>query len=289
MKIELVSIHFWIIHILIIFGFIGGIFYKVSNILKGSLIIDGKTLISSRWSKFWFLMRKFFRNIFSKKIGPILAILILDSIIHVKLFRDNKLKWFAHTCLFWGLAALFILSVLSGIAVEMVPAFGYEEGSCGFIDALADKDFWGTALLNEWLNIIILFGIILAFVRGFITKKSKGLFMFQDIFLIIFIILILVSGWLTESTRYIIEHTPRYIARMGYLGYYLSRFFQFAFRQVSEPGWAVSYRIFWHIHVSIVWMLFLYIPFSKLSHILFSPLASILNVFEKRKHTGDQY
>jgi len=289
MKIELVSIHFWIIHILIIFGFMGGIFYKVSNILKGNLIIDDKTSISSRWSKFWFLTRKFFKIIFSKKIGPILAILISDCIIHVRLFRDNKLKWFAHTCIFWGLATLFILSVLSGIAVEIVPAFGYKVGSCGFIDALADKDFWGTALLNEWLNIIILFGITIAFIRGFVIKKSKGLFMFQDIFLIIFIILILVSGWLTESTRYIIEHTPGYIARMGYLGYYLSRFLQFTFWQVSEPGWAVGYRIFWHIHVSIVWMSFIYIPFSKFSHVLFSPLASILNVLEKRKHTGDRY
>ena len=280
MKIELVSIHFWVIHLLVIGGFLGGIFYKISNILTGVLVIEDRQL-ESRWAKFWFLVRRFFRNFFSKRLGTILSVFILDSMIHVKLFKENKFKWFIHSCIFWGLAMLFLLSILSGFAVEIVPAFGYKQGSCGFIDALADKDFWGTALLNEWLNIIVLFGILLAFIRGFISKRNKGLFMFNDIFLIIFIAVILVSGWFTESTRYIIEHTPRYIARMGYLGYYLSRLLQFIFPSVGESGWLAGYKVFWHIHASTIWLSFLYIPFSKFSHILFSPLAIILNKFEK--------
>jgi len=280
MKIELVSVHFWIIHIGVIFGFLGGVFYRVSNILRGTLVVAGEP-IETRWAKFWFLFRRFFRNIFSKRLGKILCVFIADSLVHVRLFKDNRFKWFIHTCIFWGLALLFLLSILSGFAVEIVPAFGYEEGSCGFIDALADKDFWATALLNEWLNIIVLFGIVLAFINGFISKKNKGLFMFNDIFLIIFIAVILISGWFTESTRYIIEHTPRYIARMGYLGYYLSRLLRFVFPMVDEPGWIASYKVFWHIHVSVIWLSFLYIPFSKFSHMFFSPVAAVLNKFDK--------
>ena len=68
------------------------------------------------------------RNIFSRRLGKIINVVIMDSMIHVKLFKDNKFKWSIHTCIFWGLAMLFLLSILSGFAVEIIPAFGYEEG-----------------------------------------------------------------------------------------------------------------------------------------------------------------
>lgn len=280
MEIDLVSIHFWIIHILIIFGFIGGTFYRVSEILKGDLIVEGKP-IKSRWSKVWFLIRRFARILFSRKLGKLISVCILDSMVHIRLFSRNKLKWFTHTLIFWGLAVLFLLSILSGLAVEIVPAFGYQEGSCGFIDALADKDYWWTAFLNEWLNVIVLLGIILAFAMGFISKRDRGLFLFNDIFLIIFIFLILISGWFTEAFRYIIEQTPEHIAKVGFLGYYLGRLLKFIFPGIEAGQWLTTYKVFWHIHVSIIWVSFLYIPFSKFSHILLSPLAVVVNKFVK--------
>ncbi len=107
------------------------------------------------------------------------------------------------------------------------------------------------------------------------------MFMFQDIFLIIFIILILVSGWLTEGLRYIVEHTPRYIARMGILGYYSSRALLFIFPEASDTTWEIAHTTAWHVHVSIIWLAFVYIPISKFSHALFAPIASVINVLEK--------
>lgn len=283
MKIELADIHFWILHILFIIGIIGGILYKISTILQGNTEEFGEQYKISRWRKFWYFTGKFFKNFFSKKFIPIMKILIFDVILHSKLFRESKLKWFAHTCLFWGILLLFILSVLSGIAVEVAPALGYRTGTNEFLDGLANKDNWVTALLNEILNVVILLGIIIAFIRGFITKKKIGMMLFQDIFLIIFIIIILITGWFTESTRYIIEHTPGYIARMGFLGFDLGRLLLFVFPKTTEAIWIVWYKIFWHTHVTIIWLALIYIPFSKFSHALFSPVASVINVMEKKK------
>jgi len=282
-EIEVVDIHFWILHILFTLGIIGGLLYKISTILRGGLQEFGEEKQVSRWHKFWYFVGKFFKNFFSKKFIPIIKVLVFDVILHSKLFKENKLKWLAHTCLFWGILVLFILSVLSGIAVEVAPALGYKPGVSEFMDGLANKDNWVTAVLNELLNVVILIGVIIAFIRGFISKKKIGMMLFSDIFLIIFIIVILISGWFTEATRYIIENTPGYIAKVGFLGYYLSRLMQFSFPQATIDGWIAVYKVFWHVHVSVIWLSFVYIPFSKFAHAIFSPIASVINVLEKKK------
>jgi len=286
MELELVSIHFWILHIIFTFGIIGGLLYRVSTILQGSVGEFGTTSKIdklSRWKKFWYFVARFFKTFFSKQFGPIVKAIIFDSILHVKLFNENRLKWFAHTCVFWGTLVLFILSVLSGIAVEFAPLLGYQAGNSEFLDALANKDHWITALLNELLNIIILAGIIVALIRGFISKRKVGMMMFQDIFLIIFVLVILISGWFTEAVRYIIEETPQYIGKIGFLGFYLGRLMDNGFPNASEAAWINAYKAFWHIHVTVIWLAFVYIPFSKFAHAIISPVANVINIMEKRK------
>jgi Nitrate reductase gamma subunit. len=286
MKIELVSIHFWILHIVFTFGIIGGLLYRISTILQGSVSEFGASFKLdklNRWGKFWYFIGKFFKTFFSRQFGPIVKAIIFDSILHVKLFKENRLKWIAHTCIFWGILVLFILSLLSGIAVEFAPLAGYKAGTSQFLDALANKDHWLTSVLNELLNTVILIGVIVAFIRGFIAKRKVGMMMFQDIFLIIFVFIILISGWFTEAARYIVERTPEYIGKTGFFGFYLSRLLSNGFPNTTEGAWIQIYKSFWHIHVIVIWLAFIYIPFSKFSHALLSPVASVINVMEKRK------
>jgi nitrate reductase gamma subunit len=286
LELELVDIHFWILHIIFTFGIIGGLLYRTSTILQGSVTeFAGTSKVDSlnRWGKFWYFVAKFFKTFFSRQFGPIVKAIIFDSILHVKLFKENRLKWFAHTCVFWGILVLFILSILSGIAVEFAPLLGYKTGTSVFLDALANKDHWLTAILNELLNTVILIGIIVAFIRGFISKKKIGMMMFQDIFLIIFVFVILISGWFTESVRYIIERTPEYIGKTGFFGFYLGRLLNNGFPGTSEAAWVQIYKAFWHIHVTAIWLAFVYIPFSKFAHAILSPVAGVINVMEKRK------
>lgn len=285
MEIELADIHFWILHIIFTFAIIAGLLYRISIVLQGSLVEYGESKLNemSRWKKFWYFIGKFFKTLFSKKFIPIVWAIIADSILHIKLFNENKLKWFAHTCLFWGILVLFILSVLSGIAVEIAPIFGYEYGANEFLDSLADKDHWVTAVLNELLNVVILIGVIVAFIRGMVSKKKIGMMMFNDVFLIIFIFVILVSGWFTEALRYIIENTPAYIGRIGFGGFYLGRLLTGVFPQAAVDSWIIAYKVFWHMHVTVIWLAFVYIPFSKFAHALFSPVASVINVMERKK------
>jgi hypothetical protein len=286
MEIELVDIHFWILHIIFTFGIIGGLLYRISTVLQGSVSEFGTDLKINklnRWGKFWYFVARFFKVFFSRQFGPIVKAIIFDSILHVKLFKENRLKWIAHTCVFWGILILFILSVLSGVAVEFAPLLGYKTGSSIFLDALANKDHWLTAVLNELLNTVILIGIIVAFIRGFVSKKKIGMMMFQDIFLIIFVFVILISGWFTESVRYIIERTPEYIGKTGFFGFYLGRLLDNGFPNTTEAVWIQVYKAFWHTHVTAIWLAFVYIPFSKFAHAILSPVASVMNMMEKRK------
>ncbi|MCL5071376.1 MAG: respiratory nitrate reductase subunit gamma [Actinobacteria bacterium] len=290
MKIELVNIHFWILHIIFTVSIIAGFLYRISIVLQGSVVEFGYISPGrmNRWGKFGYFNSKFFRTLFSRQSGTIMRAIFSDSIVHKKLFRENRLKWVAHTCVFWGVLALFVLSLLSGIAVDAAPAFGYNVGTSAFLDGLANKDHAVTALLNEILNTVIFIGIIIALVRGFASKRKIGMMMFQDIFLIIFILIILVSGWFTESLRYIIERTPENIARLGYGGFYLGRLLSGIFYAAPENAWIAGYKVSWHVHVSVIWLAFIYLPFSKFAHALFSPVASVINVMEKKK-TKNEY
>jgi nitrate reductase gamma subunit len=107
--------------------------------------------------------------------------------------------------------------------------------------------------------------------------------MFQDIFLIIFVFFILISGWFTEATRYIIERTPEYIGKTGFFGFYLGRLMDNGFPGTTEAAWIHIYKTFWHIHVTAIWLAFVYIPFSKFAHAILAPVASTINMMEKRK------
>lgn len=276
------QIHYWIIHILIIFGLIGGLIFKAITIFEGSINKFGDRKQISKWGKFWHYTGRFFSNFFSKKFWYIVLGVFLDILFHFKLLREKPLKWFVHTLLFWGLFLLFILSVLSGIAVEFVPVFGYHTGTNWFIDMLADMDNRWTALLNDGLNSLITTGVILALIKGFIQKKKIKMFEGLDVFLICFIGFILISGWFTEASRYLAERTPYYIAKFGFTGYWLSLVMKLISPSTSPEVWHIWNRAWWHIHVITVWLSFLYIPFSKLSHVIFSSIAGSINSLEKR-------
>lgn len=276
------QIHYWIIHILIVFGLIGGLIFKATTIFEGSINKFGDRKQISKWGKFWYYIGKFFKNFFSKKFWHIVLGIFLDVLFHFKLLREKPLKWVIHTLMFWGLFLLFLLSVLSGFAVEILPAFGYQQGSSWFIDMLADMDNRWTALFNDGLNLVITAGVVLALVKGFVQKKKIKMFEMLDVFLIFFIGFILVSGWFTESSRYLAEETPYYIAKFGFIGYWLSIIMKIISPSTLPEVWDIWHTTWWHIHLTTVWLSFLYIPFSKLSHVIFSSIAASVNSLEKR-------
>ncbi len=276
------QIHYWIIHILIIVFLIGGLVFKATTIFEGNITKFGDRKTLSKWKKFWYFIGRFVKNFFSKKFWPLVLGLFLDVAFHFKLLREKPLKWFIHTLIFWGLLLLFILSILSGLAVEILPVFGYETGMNWLVDMLADMDNRWTALLNDGLNVIIAVGVILAFIKGFVQKRKIKMFESLDILLICFIALILISGWFTEAARYLAEETPYYIAKFGFLGYWLSIVLKLIAPDTSVRVWEITHEWFWHIHVILVWLSFLYIPFSKLSHVIFSSIAGSINSMEKR-------
>jgi hypothetical protein len=276
------QLHYWIIHILIIFGLIGGLIFKATTIFEGNINKFGDRKQISKWGKFWYYIGRFFKNFFSKKFWFIVLSIFLDILFHFKLLREKPLKWFIHTLIFWGLFLLFILSVLSGLAVEILPAFGYHPGGSWIIDMLADMDNRWTALFNDGLNALITIGVVLALIKGFIQKKKIKMFEMLDVVLICFIGFILISGWFTEASRYLAEETPYYIAKFGFMGYWLSIIMKLISPSTLPEVWHIWNRAWWHIHLTTVWLSFLYIPFSKLSHVIFSSVAASVNSLEKR-------
>jgi len=102
------QIHYWIIHILVIFGLIGGLVFKATTIFEGNINKFGDRKQISKWGKFWHYIGRFFKNFFSKNFWFVVLGVFLDVLFHFKLLREKPLKWVIHTLLFWGLFLLFL-------------------------------------------------------------------------------------------------------------------------------------------------------------------------------------
>ncbi len=273
---------YWIIHILVIIFFIGSFIFRATTVFTGNLTRFGDRKILSKWKKFWFFIGRFFKNFFSKKFWPLVLGLFLDVIFQFKLLRQRPLKWFVHALIFWGFILLFIVSAIFALISKLPPIFSYQAGMNRFVDIFSDPDNRWRALATDGLSLIIAAGIALAFIKGFAQKRKIKMFEGPDIFLICFIALMLLGGWLTEAGRFLAEGTPYYIAKFGFIGYWFSLLLKMIAAGKTAEFWTQAHNWIWHIHLVSVWLFFIYIPFSKLTHIIFSSVAGSVNSMQKR-------
>lgn len=276
------QISYWIIHVLVIIFLIGSLIFRATTVFSGNITRFGDRKILSKWKKFWFFIGRFFKNFFSKKFWPLVLGLFLDVIFQFRLLRQRPLKWFAHALIFWGFILLFIVSAIFALITLLPPLFGYQAGMNRFVDMFSDLNNRWRALATDGLGFIIAAGIVLAFIKGFAQKRKIKMFEGPDIFLICFIALILLSGWFTEACRLLAEGTPYYIAKFGFIGYWVSLFLKIIAGGKPPEFWVLAHNWVWHIHLVLIWLFFIYIPFSKLTHVIFSSVAGGVNSMQKR-------
>jgi len=135
---------FWTFHIPAMIVFLIGVGFSLSIWLQGT--VRGRSDISAG-KKLLLLIRDTLATIFSTRLGALLRALIWDGAIHPTLFKEHKLRWVAHFCVFGGILLLTILSGFSFISVDiLIPIFKMDNL---FTSIFANKDHALTAFLNE--------------------------------------------------------------------------------------------------------------------------------------------
>jgi len=299
---------FWIVHLLMLglFGvemlFVISVWYKAR--------VPGVPATASRWRKLWATVVFALRLIFSRRIWTLLKALVVDGMVHRRLFRSSTRRWAVHISVFGSWLLLGILSTITGVVVEFLPLFGMspeQAASLPLIGHMFHADVWWVALLNEILGLIVLAGMLLVVYRRFIAKDPLVKGIPADNLMIILLTIVALSGFPAETFRLLADYTtaagvfqpdPTMLSpeklptvlhsvwgpQWGFLGYLSARIL--GGLGLSAGAWSVFHNVFFWLHFVIVTALLYYLPFSRFFHVIMSPVIVAYNSLREREMRG---
>ena len=259
---------FWIFHIVAMMMFLVGMGLTLSVWLQGT--VNGRSDISAG-QKLAFLIRGTLATLFSARLAALLRALTWDGAIHPTLFRQHKLRWAAHFCVFGGIVLLTILSAFSFISVDiLIPIFKVDNL---FTSIFANKDHLLTAFLNELGGLVVMVGLIIVMVRRYVIRELEMRTRMVDTEIIVFLALIIVSGYLVEICRLSLEFEKLPpTAIYAFLSYPVA----LVARTTALP-WGALHDWLFLFHGLFSSAVIAYIPFSKFFHAIAGSIIVTVN------------
>lgn len=197
-----------------------------------------------------------------KKKIHVLRFLFEDALLQRGILRLNLLRWVNYMTLSMGFAALFILMLfVYGYAIIFdVRTFGLPSPGGRILDFLID-----------FLGLSILVGVVLSALRRYVFKPSQLKMQVRDNVALLFIFLIVVTGFLLEAFRiavlpFSLTHSPSFV------GFTLALLFR------NLPiNWTTFHFYVWNFHFLLAFSFFAYIPYSKFIHIVTCPVTATVS------------
>lgn len=299
MKHDLRLTVFWIAHLLLLGLFAVELLFILSVWLRAR--VPGIPADASRWRKLGAVIGFSVRLVFSRRIWTLLKALVLDGMVHRRLYHTNRRRWAIHFSVFGSWLALGILSTLTGVVVEILPLLGMspaEVASLPLIGHLYHADVWWVALLNEFLGLAVLGGMLLVIYRRYIQRDPQLRTIATDSIIIGLLTLVAISGFPTETFRLLADYTtaagsfspsptmlypekfPIVLYDMwgpqwGFAGYVSA--WVLGALGVGPEVWKVLHNVFFWLHFVIVMILLFYLPFSRFFHVIMSPVIVAYN------------
>ncbi len=199
---------FWIVHLFLLGLFAIELAFVLSVWLKAR--VPGLPADASRWRKLGAALGFGFRLVFSRKIWALLKALVVDGMVHRRLYQLDLRRWAVHIAVFGSFLVLGILSTITGVVVEILPLLGMtptEAASVPIIGPLYHADVWWVALLNEVLGLVVLGGMILVIYRRYVQKDPQLRTIPADSIIITLLALVAFSGFPSETFRLLADYT----------------------------------------------------------------------------------
>jgi Fe-S oxidoreductase/nitrate reductase gamma subunit len=209
-----------------------------------------------------------------KRIAEFIKITILDAFIHRRFFRDPY-PGIMHFLIFIGCVLLFIGAGLDFLNHYLFAPFGAE-----FIHGPVYIYLGGLWNIG---GVMVLVGLVLAFVRRYIQRPKRLNTVFDDGVALLLILIVVVTGFFLQGFR-MIAAVPNGLTQPEYYVYPewgQARFVGFwiagMFANLPETTRLLWYQILWYFHVVITVgsVLYIILSWEKLTHILVSP-ANVL-------------
>jgi heterodisulfide reductase subunit C/nitrate reductase gamma subunit len=163
-----------------------GLIYKVSTWFRYSLGINAKNI--STPERILAALRGITLTLFSPKLFTLLKVFVLDVLLQIKVLQQDFLKWAMHMCIYYGFIFLLLMHgldkiITSALFVEYYPTIN------PFL------------FLRNFFGVLIIVGIGIAVYRRFILKVTRLRTSPMDLYAIIILAVIMLSGFLLEGTK----------------------------------------------------------------------------------------
>ncbi|MBW1799285.1 MAG: hypothetical protein JRJ85_01015 [Deltaproteobacteria bacterium] len=233
--------------------------------------VDGVTQ-GRPFLKFFILIGRIFKTVFSPKILLIIKAVILDVFLQRRLYRQSGARWCIHSLIFFP----FVIRLLWGLTGLVGSLWAPEWTPNGI---LLHKDNPVTAALFDLTGVMILLGILLAGIRGAIKKAAspEGLPR-QDTIALSLIAAIVIIGFFLEGIRIAMTDFPPQ-ATCAFLGFAIGRWLS------DFNGLTEIHGYVWYLHAILTGLFIAYLPFSRLLHIIMAPFVLAANAARKHAET----
>ncbi len=207
------------------------------------------------------------------RIGEFIRQTIWDGALHVRFLREPY-PGIMHFLIFVGCILLFI-----GAGLDFLNHYVFEPFHAAFIQGpvyIYLGGLWNIA------GVMVLIGLLMAFVRRYIQKPSRLSTVMDDGIALLLILIVVVTGFFLQAFR-MIAATPEALGlsqpeyyvhpewgQIRFVGFWIAGMFA----GLPEATRYLWYQILWYSHVIITVGAVFYVIFAwdKLTHILISPV-----------------
>jgi nitrate reductase gamma subunit len=197
------------------------------------------------------------KAVFSRRAFHMLKVFLLDVMLQRRLFRRSKGRWCIHGLIFYPMVFRFLWGLIALIGSAQEP-----QGE--WIWAMLDKNDPLTAFLFDLTGVMLIMGIVLAFVRGARKRDPIPGVPGRDRIALGLIAAVVLAGFLLEGMRIAMAGSPAGSV-YAFLGYGISRIF------AGSSALTGSYGYAWYAHAVLTAAFVAYIPFSRLLHVIVAP------------------
>lgn len=197
-----------------------------------------------------------------KKKIPIFKFLLYDAFLQRGILRLNPLRWANYMTLSMGFSLLFIL---------MLFVYGY--GIVAQVRTFGIPSIGGRVLdfMIDFLGLSILIGVVLSTLRRYVLKQPQLKTEIRDHIALLFIFLIVVTGFLLEAFRIaVLPFSLRHSA--SFVGFTLALLLRHL-----PLNWTTFHFYLWNLHFLLAFAFIAYIPYSKFAHIMTCPVTATIS------------
>ncbi|MCL4441049.1 MAG: heterodisulfide reductase-related iron-sulfur binding cluster [Firmicutes bacterium] len=195
----------------------------------------------------------------NRKDNPLIRLqgVLKYALLQARIFKNSYPAIF-HAGILWGFGLLFAATLMVMVEAD----FG--------IPILRGKFYLFLSLMADLAGLVVVVGCVMALVRRIILKPDFLESQPSDVYIVLLIAAIIITGFVVEGLRIIATNDPW--AAWSPIGAFVAALLKVIDAAASDQTWRFWHVLFWWGHLLLAYSFIAYLPWSKLLHIFTGPV-----------------